>query len=50
LLAETDTYWTALSSAKLAHASNGALLLGIVAAGLTAFGLYSLSDARYRRI
>jgi hypothetical protein len=25
-------------------------LLGIVAAGLIAFGIYSLSDARYRRI
>ncbi len=36
--------------AKLAHASYGPLLLGIVAAGLIAFGLYSLSDARYRRI
>jgi hypothetical protein len=36
--------------AKLAHASYGAFLLGIVAAGLIAFGVYSLSDARYRRI
>jgi hypothetical protein len=36
--------------AKLAHASYGPFLLGIVAAGLIAFGLYSLSDARYRRI
>ena len=36
--------------AKLAAASYGALLLGVVAAGLVAFGLYSLSDARYRRI
>jgi hypothetical protein len=36
--------------AKLAHASYGPLLLGIVAAGLIAFGAYSLSDARYRRI
>ena len=26
------------------------LLLGIVAAGLIAFALYSLSDARYRKI
>jgi hypothetical protein len=26
------------------------VLLGIVAAGLIAFALYSLSDARYRRI
>jgi hypothetical protein len=36
--------------AKVAHASYGPFLLGIVAAGLIAFGLYSLSDARYRRI
>ena len=36
--------------AKIAHASYGPLLLGIVAAGLIAFGIYSLSDARYRRI
>jgi hypothetical protein len=35
--------------AKLAHASYGPFLLGIVAAGLIAFGIYSLSDARYRR-
>jgi hypothetical protein len=36
--------------AKLAHASYGPFLLGVVAAGLIAFGAYSLSDARYRRI
>jgi len=36
--------------AKLAHASYGPFLLGIVAAGLVAFGVYSLTDARYRRI
>ena len=36
--------------AKLAHASYGPFLLGVVAAGLIAFGVYSLSDARYRRI
>jgi hypothetical protein len=36
--------------AKLAHASYGPFLLGIVAAGLIALGVYSLSDARYRRI
>jgi hypothetical protein len=36
--------------AKLAHHSYGPFLLGIVAAGLVAFGLYSLADARYRRI
>lgn len=36
--------------AKLAHASYGPFLLAIVAAGLIAFGVYSLSDARYRRI
>ena len=36
--------------AKLAHRSYGSLLLGVVAAGLIAFALYSISDARYRRI
>jgi Domain of Unknown Function (DUF1206) len=36
--------------AKIAHASYGPFLLAIVAAGLVAFGVYSLSDARYRRI
>ena len=36
--------------AKLVHHSYGHLLLGIVAAGLIAFALYSLSDARYRRV
>ena len=36
--------------AKIVHASYGPWLLGIVAAGLIAFALYSLSDARYRRI
>ena len=36
--------------AKIAHASYGPFLLGIMAAGLVAFGVYSLSDARYRRI
>ena len=36
--------------AKLARHSYGPVLLGIVAAGLVAFALYSLSDARYRRI
>ena len=36
--------------AKLAHHSYGPFLLGIVAAGLVAFALYSLSDARYRKI
>jgi hypothetical protein len=36
--------------AKLAHHSYGPVLLGIVAAGPVAFALYSLSDARYRRI
>jgi hypothetical protein len=35
---------------KLAHASYGPILLGVVAVGLIAFALYSLSDARYRRI
>ena len=36
--------------AKLAHAAYGPFLLGLVAAGLIAFGVYSLFDARYRRI
>jgi hypothetical protein len=36
--------------AKLEDGSYGPLLLGIVAAGLIAFALYSLSDARYRKI
>lgn len=36
--------------AKVDHASYGPLLLGIVAAGLIAFGVHSLSDARYRRL
>jgi hypothetical protein len=36
--------------AKLQHNSYGPFLLGVVAAGLIAFALYSLSDARYRRI
>jgi uncharacterized protein DUF1206 len=36
--------------AKLANQSYGSVLLGVVAVGLIAFALYSLSDARYRRI
>jgi hypothetical protein len=36
--------------AKLANHSYGSYLLGIVAAGFIAFAVYSLSDARYRRI
>ncbi len=36
--------------AKLANHSYGSFLLGVVAAGLIAFALYSLSDARYRKI
>jgi hypothetical protein len=36
--------------ATLANHSYGSYLLGIVATGLIAFALYSLSDARYRRI
>jgi Domain of Unknown Function (DUF1206) len=35
---------------KVASHSYGSVLLGIVAAGLIAFALYSLSDARYRKI
>lgn len=36
--------------AKLAHQSYGTALLLVVAAGLVAFGIYSIADARYRRI
>jgi len=36
--------------AKLAQQSYGPVLLGVVAAGLIAFAVYSWSDARYRRI
>jgi hypothetical protein len=36
--------------AKITHYSYGPFLLGIVAVGLIAFAVYSLSDARYRRI
>ena len=36
--------------AKLRDSSHGPILLGIVAAGLIAFAVYSFSDARYRRI
>ena len=35
---------------KLAHASYGPLLLGIVAAGLVMFAIYSIADARYRKV
>ena len=36
--------------AKIVHRPYGPFALGIVAAGLVAFALYSLSDARYRKI
>jgi hypothetical protein len=35
---------------KLSRASYGPLLLGIVAAGLLSFALYSIADARYRKV
>ena len=35
---------------KLARADYGPVLLGIVSAGLVAFGLYALADARYRKV
>lgn len=35
---------------RLAHQSYGSLLLGLVAAGLIGFGLFSIAEARYRRI
>lgn len=36
--------------AKLSQASFGAVVLGLVAAGLIGFGAYSIADARYRRV
>jgi hypothetical protein len=36
--------------ANLGHAAGGRLLLGAVAIGLIAFGLYSIADGRYHRI
>jgi len=36
--------------AKVVHAPAGSFLLALVAAGLIAFGIYSLADARYRRL
>ena len=36
--------------AKIVHRSYGPYALGVVAAGLIAFALYSLSDARFRKI
>ncbi|MGN6257201.1 MAG: DUF1206 domain-containing protein [Solirubrobacterales bacterium] len=35
---------------ELAEASYGPLLLGIVAVGLSGFALYSMADARYRKV
>ncbi|HEX4187734.1 MAG TPA: DUF1206 domain-containing protein [Solirubrobacteraceae bacterium] len=35
---------------ELSRSSYGPVLLGVVAAGLIGFGLFSLADARYRRI
>jgi hypothetical protein len=35
---------------KLAHASAGPLLLGIVALGFVAFALFSIADARYHKV
>jgi hypothetical protein len=36
--------------AEIAHASYGPILLGLTAAGLFAFGLYSFVEARYREV
>lgn len=36
--------------ASLAHAADGPLLLGLVAAGFVCFALFSLVEARYRKI
>jgi hypothetical protein len=35
---------------KLAHASDGPLLLGVVAVGFIAFALFSIIDSRYHRV
>lgn len=35
---------------KVSHYSYGPLLLGVVAVGLIGFALYSIADARYRKI
>jgi hypothetical protein len=35
---------------KLSHNSYGPFLLGVAAAGLIGFALYSIADARYRKI
>jgi hypothetical protein len=35
---------------KLSHYSYGPFLLGVVAAGLIGFALYSIAEARYRKI
>jgi hypothetical protein len=35
---------------ELAHASYGPALLGVVAAGLVGFAVYSIADARYRKV
>lgn len=35
---------------KLSHESYGPFLLGVVAAGLIGFALYSIADSRYRKI
>ncbi len=36
--------------ARLQVQSSGPILLGVVAAGLVAFAVYSIADARYRRL
>jgi hypothetical protein len=35
---------------EILQADYGTLLLGLVAAGLVAFGIYSLAEARYREV
>jgi hypothetical protein len=35
---------------ELSHHADGPLLLGVVALGLIGFALYSIADARYRKI
>ena len=36
--------------AKIVHRPYGPFALGVIGAGLIAFALYSLTDARYRKI
>ena len=46
----SSTEETSAVMRELARATYGQLLLGIVAAGLVAFALYSIADARFRKV